>query len=149
MALNLEYAGRSYPPGEAYEIGLEKVREFAAAVGEEHPAHHDPAAAAALGHPGVLAPPTFAFSIAMAAMAPVLADPGLGLDYSRVVHGDQRFRYVRPLRAGDRVRASATLESLRTVAGNDMVTVRCDIADESGAPVVTTWTVLVARGEQP
>jgi acyl dehydratase len=146
MALNLQYEGRTYPPGPVYEVGVEKVREFARAIGDLNPAYHDVAAARALGYPDVVAPPTFATTITMPATAPAISDPGLGLDYSRVVHGEQRFAYTRPLVAGDRVTVAVTLESLRVAAGNDMVTARCDVTDEHGGHVVTTWGTLVARG---
>lgn len=146
MAVNAEYAGRSYPASAPYEIGLEKVREFATAIGDANPAYHDLAAARALGYPSLVAPPTFVFTVTFAATRAAIEDPGLGLDYSRVVHGEQRFAYTRPLVAGDRITVSTTLESVRSVAGNDMVTARCDVLDEAGDQVATTWSVLVARG---
>ncbi len=146
MALNPGYAGRTYPPSPPYEVGVEKIREFATAIGDDHPAYHDLDAARALGHDSLVAPPTFVFSIAFAATRVAVADPGLGLDYSRVVHGDQRFAFVRPVVAGDRLQVTTTLESVRSVAGNDMVTARSEVTDESGELVVTTWSTLVARG---
>ena len=73
-------------------------------------------------------------------------DPELGLDYSRVVHGEQRFAYSRPIVAGDALVATATIEAIRAVAGNDILTTRVDLTTEAGAHVVTTTTVIVARG---
>ena len=146
MALNQDYEGRVFPPDFTYEVGLEKIREFATAIGDSNPAYHDVLAAQALGHRSLVAPPTFAYVISSRALEPVLADPGLGLDYSKVVHGEQRFSYVRPLVAGDRVQVTATLERLRSAAGNDIATVRSEVVDEAGELVVTTWGTLVARG---
>ena len=146
MALNQDYAGRTYAPSSVYEVGSEKIRQFATAIGDANPAYHDVAAARALGYPGLVAPPTFVFLVTLAASQAAISDPGLGLDYSRVVHGDQRFSYTRPLVAGDRIRTTATLEALRSAAGNDMVTTRCEVTDESGEPVAVTWMTLVARG---
>jgi acyl dehydratase len=146
MALNQDYEGRVFPPDFSYEVGLEKIREFATAIGDENPAYHDVAAAQALGYSSLVAPPTFAFVVTSRAMSPVIGDPGLGLDYTKVVHGEQRFSYLRPLVAGDRVQVTSTIERLRSAAGNDMVTVRSDVADQTGALVVTTWGTLVARG---
>lgn len=100
MALDQSFVGRTYPPTAPYEVGREKIREFAEAVGDAHPAYTDPEAAKALGHSDVIAPPTFVFSITFKAAGQVIEDPQLGLDYSRVVHGDQKFVYVRPVRAG-------------------------------------------------
>jgi acyl dehydratase len=146
MALNQDFVGKAYPPSPPYVVGREKVREFAIAIGDMNPAYHDLAAARALGHSDLVAPPTFAFTIAMRAMAAVTFDPELGLDYTRVVHGEQRFAYARPLLAGDVVVVTTTIESIRVAAGNDILTTRDDISTEGGEHVVTTWSVIVARG---
>ncbi len=75
MALDQSFVGRSYPPTEPYEVGREKIREFAEAVGDTNPAYTDPEAAKALGHPDVIAPPTFVFSITFKAAGQVVEDP--------------------------------------------------------------------------
>src|SRR5215475_5956289 len=99
MALDSSFIGRSYPPTEPYEVGREKIREFADAIRDPNPVYRDPDAAKALGHPDVIAPPTFAIVLSMRGAGQVVADPALGLDYSKVVHGEQRFSYRRPIRA--------------------------------------------------
>ena len=76
----------------------------------------------------------------------VVADPALGLDYSRVVHGEQRFVHARPIVAGDVLRAVVTVEAVRAAAGNDILTTRADVQDESGAHVCSAYSTLVARG---
>jgi acyl dehydratase len=146
MALNQEYVGKVYPPSESYQVGREKVREFATAIGDHNPAYHSVEAAQALGHSDLVAPPTFAFVVAMRATAALVFDPGLGLDYSRVVHGEQKFAYTRPLVAGDTVRATTTIESIRVAAGNDILLTRVDLATEAGEPVVSCWNTIVSRG---
>ncbi|MEW1546686.1 MaoC family dehydratase N-terminal domain-containing protein [Streptomyces tsukubensis] len=148
MALDQSFVGRSYPPTPPYEVGREKIREFADAVGDANPAYTDPEAAKALGHGDVIAPPTFAFAITYRAAGEVLRDPQLGLDYSRVVHGAQRFAYTRPVRAGDRLSVVSTIESIKSMAGNDVLDIRGEVHDESGEHVVTAWTKLVARGAE-
>ncbi|MGO4422749.1 MaoC family dehydratase N-terminal domain-containing protein, partial [Streptomyces sp. MCAF7] len=75
----------------------------------------------------------------------VIEDPQLGLDYSRVVHGDQRFVYTRPLHAGDRLTVTSTIDSIKSLAGNDILSVRGEVHDEAGEHVVTSYTTLVAR----
>jgi len=127
-------------------VGREKVREFATAVGDANPVFHDVAAARALGYADVIAPPTFAFVISYAGTAQAAADPELELDYSRVVHGEQRFEFARPIVAGDAIVATATIETIRAVAGNDILTTRVDLATEAGEHVASTVTVIVARG---
>ncbi|MFE2107572.1 MaoC family dehydratase N-terminal domain-containing protein [Kitasatospora sp. NPDC059463] len=145
MALDPSFIGRTYPPTEPYEVGREKIREFAVAVGDANPAYTDPEAAKAFGHPDVIAPPTFPIVLSMRASAQVVQDPELGLDYSRVVHGDQKFAYTRPVRAGDRLTVTVTVDNIKSLAGNDVLTVRGEIADESGEHVVTSVMTLVAR----
>ncbi|MFV0128333.1 MaoC family dehydratase N-terminal domain-containing protein [Streptomyces sp. HMX112] len=148
MALDQSFVGRTYPPTAPYEVGREKIREFAEAIGDANPAYTDAEAAKALGHPDVIAPPTFVFAITFKAANEVVADPGLGLDYSRVVHGDQKFAYTRPVRVGDRLTVTSTIEAVKSLAGNDILDVRGEVRDENGEHVVTAWTKLVARAAQ-
>jgi acyl dehydratase len=145
MPLDESFVGRSYPPTPPYEVSREKIREFAEAIGDANPAYTDPDAAKALGHPDVIAPPTFVFLITYRSSSRVGADPELGLDYSRVVHGDQRFAYTRPVRAGDRLTVTSHIESIKSMAGNEVLGVRDEVLDEHGGHVVTAYTVLVAR----
>ena len=149
MALNADFIGKVYPPSAAYEVGREKIREFATAIGDSNPAYHDVVSARALGHRDLIAPPTFPFTITMRAMAVVMFDPELGLDYSRVVHGEQRFAYSRPVTAGDHLVVETTIENIRVAAGNDILTSRSEVSTEDGEHVVTTWAVTVARGTAP
>ncbi|MGV9312631.1 FAS1-like dehydratase domain-containing protein [Streptomyces sp. NPDC003691] len=148
MALDQSFVGRSYPPTPPYEVGREKIREFADAVGDANPVYTDPEAARALGHADVIAPPTFAFAITYRAAGEVVRDPQLGLDYSRVVHGAQRFAYTRPVRAGDRLSVVSTIESIKSMAGNEVLDIRGEVHDAAGEHVVTAWTKLVARGAE-
>ncbi|MGW3624228.1 FAS1-like dehydratase domain-containing protein [Streptomyces sp. NPDC000880] len=148
MALDQSFVGRTYPPTSPYEVGREKIREFAEAVGDANAAYTDREAAKALGHPDVIAPPTFAFAITFKAAEQVIQDPQLGLDYDRVVHRDQKFAYTRPVRAGDRLTVTSTIETIKSLAGNDVVDIRGEVRDEAGEHVVTAWTKLVARAAE-
>ncbi len=148
MPLDQSFVGRSYPPTEAYEVARVKIREFAEAVGDRQPAYFDPEAAKALGHPDVLAPPTFPIVISMPAVYQVVHDPALGLDWSRVVHGDQRFVYARPMRAGDRIECVVTVQSIKSLAGNDMITFANELRTVEGELVCTAYAILVARAEE-
>lgn len=146
MPLDQAFIGREYPPTEPYEVGREKIREFAEAIQDDSPLHRDPEAAKAAGHPDVIAPPTFAIILSMRAHDAVVADPALGLDFSRVVHGNQRFTHHRPIRAGDRLRTAVVVDDIKARAGNDFLTVRAEIGTEDGEPVCTAISTLVARG---
>jgi acyl dehydratase len=147
VAVNPEYAGREYPPNEAYEVGREKLREFAEAVGATHPAHTDVDAARALGYPDVIAPPTFAVVVAQRAETQLIADPGAGIDFSRVVHADERFIHHRPIHAGDRLVTVLHVDAVTERAGLSMVTTRAVISGEGGEPVATVTSTLAVRGE--
>jgi acyl dehydratase len=146
VALDQSFVGRKYPPTPPYEVGREKIREFADAIGDPNPAYRDVDAARALGYPDVIAPPTFPVVLSMRAGAQVVGDPELGLDYTRVVHGEQRFVYARPVRAGDRLTVTVSVESIRSAAGNDLLTTRGEVATVDGEPVLTAYSTLVARG---
>jgi len=148
MPLDPSFVGRTYPPSSPYEVGREKIREFALAVGDRNPAYLDPEAAKALGHPDVIAPPTFPIIISLPAAGQVVDDPALGLDWSRVVHGDQRFVYERPVRAGDRLSAVVTVDSIKSMAGNDLINLASELRTPEGELVCTAYTLLVARGPE-
>ena len=137
--------GRVYPPLAPYEVGREKIREFAIALGDRNPVYHDRDSAQALGHPDVIAPPTFAIVITGAASDQLLADPDLGIDFSHVVHGEQHFEYARPIHAGDVLTTTLTLEDVRTVAGNYMITSRADLTAADGEHVAAARTMIVVR----
>lgn len=148
MALDRGYVGRSFPPTDAYLVGREKIREFATAIGADEPVHHDPEAARSLGYPDVIAPPTFPTVVTMAASRQIIEDPGLGMDYSRVVHGDQHFRHTRPVVAGDALVCTNTVEEILGRGGHEFLTTRTDVTTTAGEPVVTAWSKLVVRGEE-
>ncbi|BDO43267.1 hypothetical protein CELD12_27570 [Cellulomonas sp. NTE-D12] len=131
-----------------YEVGREKLAEFAEAVGADHPAYTDPAAAQALGHPDVVAPPTFAVVIAQRAEAQYVRDPAAGVDFSRVVHADERFTHHRPIHAGDRLVTTLHVDSISERAGLAMVTTRAEIAAEDGEAVATVVSTLAVRPEE-
>ncbi len=123
-----------------------KIAEFAAAIGDANPVYRDRAAALAAGHADVIAPPTFAIVISMAGSGAALADPGLGLNYAMVVHGEQRFTYTRPLAAGDVVTAQVTLTEIRDAGRNVMLTTSTDITTVAGELVCTAYSTIVERG---
>ncbi|HKS51102.1 MAG TPA: MaoC family dehydratase N-terminal domain-containing protein [Pseudonocardiaceae bacterium] len=146
MVLDPSFAGRCYPAADTYQVGREKIREFADAIGDDDPAYRDPRAARALGYADLIAPPTFAIILVLRAQERLIQDPQLGLDYSRMVHGSQSFTHHRPITAGDELTAMLHVDSIRTMGGNDMLTVRCEITDHAGDPVTTARSMLVVRG---
>ncbi len=129
MAISPEHAGRSYPATAAYEVSAAKIGEFARAIGDDNPAYF-------ADEP--IAPPTFVAVISALAWEAMFADEELGLALRRIVHGDQRFSYRRPLRAGDRVRATLTIDKVRNRGAADIISSSVLIATvpEQGAEEV-------------
>jgi acyl dehydratase len=145
--VNPELQGRSFPPTEPYLVGREKVREFSRAVFATNPVNLEPEAARAAGYDDVVAPPTFAVVVQEQALAKLLAEPDTGIDFSRVVHGDQRFVATRPIVAGDELTAVLTVSRVKTLGGHSMVTADTLISDAAGRHVVTATSTLIVRGD--
>lgn len=147
--MNPELVGRVFPPTAPYLVGREKVREFARAVFADDPQHSDPAAARALGYSDVVAPPTFAMVIQDQTLQQLLAQPDSGIVLQNVLHAEQRFRYTRPIVAGDELTGSLKVTGVRAIGGNAMVTSEAEISDADGEHVVTATSVLlVGEGQQ-
>ncbi len=133
MPVDPSLAGRTFPPTEPYTVSAEKILEFARATGSEYDGH--------------AAPATFPIVVAFAAMTALMEDPEVGITLHRVVHGDQRFTYTRPVVEGDRLTATLTVDSLRQIGGADIVGTRSEITDAAGEHVCTAHATLVHRGE--
>ena len=132
MPVDQSLVGRTFPPTEAYEVTEDRIRAFAEAVG----ASYD----------GSAAPPTFPIVLAFEAMNAFLEAEAL--DLFRIVHGEQKFAYDRPIAAGDVLTASLTVASLRQIAGNDIIGTTSEITDASGTRVCATSATLVHRGAE-
>jgi len=148
MALNTAKIGHRYPDTASYEVGREKIREFATAIGDESPIYRDVDAARAAGHRDVPAPPTFAIVIAQPAARQASSDPEIGVDYSRVVHGEQRFEHHEPICAGDVLTARVEVTTIRPAGSNWMLTTRTDLVRVPDEVVVCTATSsIIERGD--
>ena len=146
MAINRDYVGRTYPATEPYEVSRVKIAEFASAIGDPNPVYRDRAAAQKAGHRDVPAPPTFPIVISMAGSAQAVMDPGLGVNYAMVVHGEQRFSYSRPLYAGDVVTCHSTISDIREAGRNTLLTTETEIKTVEGEHVCTAYSTIVERG---
>ncbi len=147
MTIDPNLQGRSYPAGDTYSVGREAIRDFARAVKATHPAHYDVDAAAALGYGDLLAPATFAIVVAQRADAQLINDPSAGIDFTRVVHADQRFVHHRPIVAGDQLVAELHVDQVRAMGGGAMITTRAEISTVDGERTATTTSSLLVRGE--
>jgi acyl dehydratase len=148
MAVNPALEGRVFPPVPAYLVGREKIREFARAVLSTSPANFDVEAAQSEGYSDLVAPPTFPIVVQERTLAQLLAEPDAGIDFSRIVHGDQRFTYTRPIVAGDELTAQLSVASIKSLGGHTMLTAVSEITDASGSHVVTATSTLVVRGDE-
>ncbi|WP_214415330.1 MaoC family dehydratase N-terminal domain-containing protein [Sphaerisporangium fuscum] len=146
MALNRDFVGRTYPSSTPYEVSRVKIKEFAAAIGDHNPIYRDREAARAAGHPDVVAPPTFPIVFSLSGAGEALADPELNLDFSMVVHGEQRFEYTRPIYAGDELLCTSTISEIRSVGRNELLTVTSEVTTLAGEPVCRTYNIIIERG---
>ena len=146
MVVNADFVGRTYPPSGPYAVDAAALAAFAAAVGSTDPVHSDPEAARAAGYRDVIAPPTFAVSLAQQCDRQFISDPEAGVDFSRVVHGEQRFVHHRPITAGDSVLGTLTVDAVRQAGGHAMVTTRTELATEEGESLCTSTSTIVIRG---
>ena len=143
MALKTDAVGKTYPPV-AYAVGREKIREYAAAVGEESPLHHDPEAARAAGYADVVAPPMFAVVYASKAVGPALFDPDVGIEFARMVHGGQEFVWGPPVVAGDEVATEVEVKEVAERGGLEFYVFESRSTNQDGETVCTgTWTNIV------
>jgi acyl dehydratase len=135
--------GKEYPPF-TYEVGLEKIREYANAIGETEPVHHDRDAAREAGFRDVVAPPMFAVVYSTGAVAPGVLDPELGINLGRMLHGSQEFVWGEPVVAGDVVETTATLVDLYEKDGREFYVFESVSRNQDGQEVVRgTWTNIV------
>ncbi len=135
--VNQALEGKRYPRTSPYLVGREKLREFAKATMLDE---------SLLGEDAV-APTTFPVVIQEQSLKLVITDPEAGLDFSRVVHGEQRFVYTRPIVAGDELTSELSVASVKTLGGNQMITFNTEIFDAQNQLVCTAISTLVVRGE--
>ncbi len=139
--------GKEYPPFE-YEVGREKIREYARAVGEDNPVHHEREAAQAAGFRDVVAPPMFAVVYSAGAMGPAILDPEIGINLMLMVHGGQEFVWGEPVCAGDTVTTRAHVKDMREDdKGRKFYVFESVSTNQDGQETVrATWTNIVRGG---
>jgi len=128
--INPDSVGRTFDSADLVTVAQSDIDAFARLIGETDTR---------------VAPPTFSIRITLSQFESVLTKPEIGVDWARLVHGDQKFEIYRPVIAGDIFKCSATIETLRVAAGNEIISVRSDLHNGSEL-VVSTWSTLVVRG---
>ncbi|NNH75505.1 (R)-hydratase [Nocardia uniformis] len=137
--------GRHFRVRDHYDVGREKVREFARAVRNDHPAHHQEAHARKLGYDGLIASPTFASVIGAATTRSLIGTVLTEYDVSQILQTDQIFEFHRPILAGDLLSVDVVIDSIRTFGDNDFINVKVTLADVDTLPVLVSTTTIVAR----
>ena len=145
MPLNEALKGKEYQEV-SLTVERDRVRQFADAIGEVNPVFRDAQAARALGYTDQLAPPTFVTTMQIMTSGQVVLDQALGLDYSRVVHGEQEYEWRRPVVVGDVLRATPHIADIYAKGPNEYLVIEADIKDASGDTVVLARTTLLSRG---
>ena len=144
--VNPNVQGKKYPATAPYLVGREKIREFANAVFSTNPVNLDVFAAQTAGYPDLVAPPTFAVLIQERSLHSVISDPEAEIDFSRVVHGDQRFVHNRPIVAGDELTSVLEVASVKSLGAHSMITFSTEVYDADKKLVLTAISTLVVRG---
>ena len=128
--INPDSVGRTFEGADLVTVTQSDIDSFAGVIGEEDTS---------------VAPPTFSIRISLSQYESILTQPEIGVDWTRLVHGDQKFEIFRPVVAGDIFKCSATIETLRSVAGNEIISVRSDLHNGDEI-VISSWSTLVVRG---
>ena len=149
MPLNRALIGKEYPPSSQYEVGREKIRDFATAIGDFNPIYHDEAAAKAAGYDDIVAPPTFLTTLGFKFGPQVVGDPELGLNYAMVVHGEQEFELLRPVKPGDVLIGVPKIADITAKGKNEFMTYEASIETLDGERVAIARSVIVSRGTAP
>jgi meromycolic acid (3R)-3-hydroxyacyl-[acyl-carrier protein] dehydratase HadA len=132
-----------------YVVGREKIREYAVAVKNEDPAYFDEKAAADLGHDRLLAPLTFISVFGYQAQSAFFANADIGIQDAKIVQVDQELKFIRPIKAGDRLYCDVYVHSIRQSFGADIIVTKNIVTNEDGEVVQETYTTLAGRaGEE-
>jgi acyl dehydratase len=143
VPVNADAKGKAYPPFE-YEVGKEKIREYAQAVGEHDPIYFDRARARAAGFRDVPAPPMFAVVYSAGSVGPAVLDPELGINLAMMLHGSQEFVWGEPVCAGDAITTETTVKDIREKGGMGFYVFESVSRNQDGKEVVRgTWTNIV------
>ena len=147
MSVPSDKVGKRYPPL-TYAVGREKIREYAAATGFEHPLHHDLDTARAAGYADLLAPPMFVVVYCASLFQAALLDPELEIDFAHLVHGGQAFSWQQPVIAGDEITTTLTVKDISERAGLRFDTFETVSVNQRGErTAVGTWSTII-RGEE-
>jgi len=143
MGVKTDAVGKQWP-STTYEVGLEKIREFANAVGAENPVHHDREAAKTAGYRDVVAPPMFTVVYSAPAMGPAILDPDVGINLATMLHGSQEFVWGEPVCVGDVITTTSECKEIFQKDDKGFYVFETVSSNQDGDEVVrATWTNIV------
>jgi acyl dehydratase len=143
VAVETQAKGKTYPPYE-YEVGKEKIREYAQAVGEDNTLYYDRQEARAAGFRDIPAPPMFAVVYAMGSVGPGILDPEVGIDFAMMVHGGQEFVWGEPVCVGDTISTRTSVYDIFEKDGKGFYVFESVSINQHGQEVARgTWTNIV------
>jgi acyl dehydratase len=143
MPVKTDAVGRQWPPA-IYEVGREKIREYANVIGAENPVHFDREAARAAGYRDVVAPPMFCVVYAAPAMGPAIVDPEVGINLAAMVHGGQEFAWGEPVCSSDSITTTSTCAEITEKGGMGFYVFESTSVNQDGEITVRgTWTNIV------
>lgn len=145
MALKTDIRGMVWKYPETFVVGREQIRQYAASVKANDPASHDVDAAGELGHPGLIAPPTFMSILAVMTQRHFFQHVDVGFETMQIVQVDQKFLFHRPIKEGDALDATMYIESVDERFGADIVTTRNVLTDPDGDVVMESFTTLMGH----
>lgn len=143
MTLKTDAVGKQWPPT-TYQVGREKIKEYANALGIDNPVHFDVEKARAAGFRDVVAPPMFAVVYSGPAMGPAILDPDVGMNFATMVHGGQEFEWGEPVCAGDEITTTPRCLEIYEKDGKGFYVFESVSVNQGGEQVVRgTWTNIV------
>jgi len=145
MALKTDIRGMVWRYPDCYEVGREKIREFAKAVKVEDPASYDEKAAADLGHDAIVAPLTFVSTFALLVQQDFFRHVDIGLETMQIVQVDQKFVYYKPIHAGDKLWARMDIHTVDERFGADIVVTKNTCTNDDGEVVLEAYTTLMGH----
>ncbi|MET0756703.1 MAG: (3R)-hydroxyacyl-ACP dehydratase subunit HadA [Mycobacterium sp.] len=145
MSLSSNIVGMHYRYPDHYEVGREKIREYATAVKNDDAAFFDDKAAADLGYHGLLTPLTFISVFGYQAQSAFFEDANIGITDAKIVQVDQELKFLRPIMAGDRLYCDVYVHSIRQAFGADIIVTKNVVTNQDGDVVQETYTTLAGR----
>ncbi|OBJ15369.1 hypothetical protein A5653_15040 [Mycobacterium colombiense] len=137
--------GSHYRAPDYFEVGREKIREFALAIKDDHPAHFDESESHNAGYPEMVAPLTFLAIAGRRVQLEIFTKFSIPINIARVIHRDQKFKFHRPILAHDRLYFDTYLDSVIESHGTVLAEIRSEVTDADGKPIVTSVVTMLGE----